>query len=279
MVTDAIWDDVDNDGLKDLIVVGEWMAPTFFKNQNGTLKSISLLNENLNGLWQKILPFDIDHDGDTDYLLGNWGTNSKFKASPNHPMRLYYGDFDENGQTETITALEKNGKYFPLEGLANLSSQIVSLRKKFTNYSSFAGRTVEEIFDKETLRKSTILKVNELRSGYLKNTDGNFSFVPFKEELQTSPLFSFLKYDFDKNGTEEVLVAGNYFGVKPYHGRFDSFPGAIVQNENEILLGNEIGLNFAQKSIRHMNIIDLKKQAYLLVTINNDSVQVYKLNN
>ena len=279
MVTDAIWDDVDNDGLKDLIVVGEWMAPTFFKNQNGTLKSISLLNENLNGLWQKILPFDIDHDGDTDYLLGNWGTNSKFKASPNHPMRLYYGDFDENGQTETITALEKNGKYFPLEGLANLSSQIVSLRKKFTNYSSFAGRTVEEIFDKETLRKSTILEVNELRSGYLKNTDGNFSFVPFKEELQTSPLFSFLKYDFDKNGTEEVLVAGNYFGVKPYHGRFDSFPGAIVQNENEILLGNEIGLDFAQKSIRHMNIIDLKKQAYLLVTINNDSVQVYKLNN
>ncbi|MGP1992150.1 CRTAC1 family protein [Zobellia laminariae] len=278
MITDATWDDFDNDGLQDLIVVGEWMAPSFFRNQDGVLKKVSPLSEQLNGLWQKILPFDIDDDGDTDYLLGNWGTNSKFKASQDLPMRLYYGDFDENGQTETVTALEKNGKYYPLEGLDVLSSQIVSLRKKFTNYSSFAGRTIEEIFEKEVLNTSKILEVHELRSGYLKNTNGNFLFIPFKEELQTSPLFSFLKYDFDENGTEEVLIAGNYFGIKPYHGRFDSFPGALIKNENEVVLGNEIGLNFSQKSIRHMNIINLKNQPYLLVTINNDSVQVYKLN-
>jgi hypothetical protein len=34
-----------------------------------------------NGLWQAIA-FDIDGDGDQDYL-GNWGMNSKFKASTN----------------------------------------------------------------------------------------------------------------------------------------------------------------------------------------------------
>jgi hypothetical protein len=31
-------------------------------------------------LWQAIIAFDIDGDGDQDYLVGNWGMNSKFKA-------------------------------------------------------------------------------------------------------------------------------------------------------------------------------------------------------
>ena len=85
MVTDAIWNDFDGDGVDDLIVVGEWMAPAFFKNQNGNLTKISPVGKELSGLWQCIVAFDIDVDGDTDYLLGNWGANSKFIASDKIP--------------------------------------------------------------------------------------------------------------------------------------------------------------------------------------------------
>ncbi len=276
MVTDAVWHDFDQDGQTDLVVVGEWMSPQFFKNENGKLKKIELISEKLNGLWQRILPFDIDQDGDEDFVLGNWGTNSKFTSSPNKPMRLYYGDFDKNGQTETITAIEKNGEYYPVEGLDGLSSQIVSLRKKFNTYGEFAGRPIEGIFEKDVLKESIVLEVHELRSGYLKNNAGKFSFVPFEEKLQIAPIMAFLKYDFDKDGKEEVLAAGNYFGVKPYHGRFGSFLGALIKGENEFILGNQIGLDFAQKSVRHLNIINLNKRSYLLVTINNDSTQVYR---
>ncbi|AYN69209.1 hypothetical protein D1013_18360 [Euzebyella marina] len=279
MVTDAVWDDFTGDGQKDLIVVGEWMQPTFFENNNGNLKKVSLPLENkINGLWQTIIPFDIDDDGDTDYLLGNWGTNSKFKAEAGSPMRIYYGDFDKNGQTETVTAIQKDGKYFPLEGLDGLSSQIVSLRKKFLNYSSFAGKSIDEIFEKNVLEQTTLLEVQELRSGYLENKDGKFSFVPFANELQTSPITSFLSYDFDGDGRKDVLAAGNYFGVKPYHGRFDSFPGALIKNSETYVLGNELGLDFTQKAVRHLNIIRFNNEDYLLATINNDSAQVYKLN-
>ncbi|MGI9552096.1 MAG: VCBS repeat-containing protein [Aurantibacter sp.] len=277
MVTDAIWDDFDKDGQKDLILVGEWMAPSFFRNDSGELRKIKIYDEDLNGLWQSVRPFDIDNDGDTDYLLGNWGTNSKFRASRNSPMRLYYGDFDRNDQTETVTAIKKNGKYYPIEGLDGLAAQIVSVRKKFTTYTDFAGRSIDEIFEKAVLKEIKILEVQELRSGYLKNTDGAFNFIPFKEELQIAPLTSFLKYDFDRDGNEEVLTAGNYFGVKPYHGRFDSFLGALIKNENEVVLGNKIGLDLAGKSVRHLNIIRANEQPYLLVTINNDSAQVYRL--
>ena len=41
MVTDALLEDIDNDNKKELIVVGEWMPVTIFKNENGHLISVS----------------------------------------------------------------------------------------------------------------------------------------------------------------------------------------------------------------------------------------------
>ncbi|MGB5821968.1 MAG: VCBS repeat-containing protein [Saonia sp.] len=277
MITDAIWSDFDGDGTKDLIVVGEWMSPKFFKNKSGELTEVNLLDTNLNGLWQSISPMDMDNDGDMDYVLGNWGTNTKFKASPKNPMKMYYGDFDKNGSTETIVALEKTGKYYTIDGLDELAGQLVSLRKKFTTYKDFAGKSIEEIFDRETLASAKIMEVAVLESGYLKNENGKFSFVPFSYPLQVAPITSLLSYDFDGDGNIEVLAAGNYFGVKPYHGRFDAFSGALIKNEKDVILGHEIGLELFQKSVRHLNIISLNEQPYLLVTINNDKAQVYKL--
>ena len=276
MVTDAVWDDIDQDGDTDLIVIGEWMAPRIFKNNNGVLNESIRINAT--GLWQSIHPFDIDSDGDTDYLLGNWGLNSKFKASKKYPLRLYFSDFDNNGQTETITAFAKDGTYFTLEGLDALVTQMVSLRKKFNSYSTFAGKSIEEILEPEQLKAAKIYEVNTLASGYLRNQNGSFEFVPFPDTLQVSPIMDFLSHDFDADGNIEVLVGGNYFGVKPYHGRFDSFPGALIKKENEILLGSQLGLDFTQKSLRHMDILTLNDQNYVLAVFNDEKVEVYKIN-
>nr|WP_299387346.1 VCBS repeat-containing protein [Allomuricauda sp.] len=277
MVTDALWDDYDGDGAMDLIVTGEWMSPIVFKNENGTFVQQTSLD--LNGLWQRIAAFDIDGDGDHDYLLGNWGTNSKFKASQSYPLKLYCHDFDDNGQIETITALEKNGVYYPLESLDGLASQMVSLKKRFTRYKSFAGTTINELFPKEVMEKAKILEVTTLSSGYMRNNAGTFEFVPFSTELQISPILAFEVADFDGDGSKEVLIGGNYFGVKPYHGRFDSFPGALLKNEENLILGNEIGLDFTKKSIRHLKTLTFNEQKYLLAVFNNDRAQLYKLNN
>ena len=277
MITDAIWEDYNLDGFVDLVLVGEWMTPKFFKNTNGNFVEENIIKSTLTGLWQQITPFDIDKDGDIDYLLGNWGKNSKFEASQEHPLRMYYSDFDENGSTETIICNFKNGAYYPLLGLDELGSQIVSLRKKFNNYKSFAGKSIDAIFEPSVLKKAHIFEVNTLASGYLKNENNTFTFVPFKNELQVSPISAFLEFDFDANGENEVLVAGNYFGVSPYHGRFDSFPGALIFNENKIILGNKIGLDFSQKAVKKLNIIKVQNKSYVLATINNDSAQVYQL--
>ena len=277
MVTDAVWTDFNGDGTEDLIIVGEWMQPLFYKNENGILKKETLLDATFNGLWQSIQPFDIDHDGDMDYLLGNWGTNSKFTATTAFPMNMYYADFDNNGQTETIVNTAKDGNYYPIQNLQELGAQLVFLKKKYANNNEFAGDTVSQIFGDKALNNAKKLEVNTLASGYLKNEKGVFTFVPFTSALQVAPIMDFVVHDFNGDGKVEALAGGNYFGTKPYHGRLDSFSGALITSENKVTLGYELGLDFAQKSVRHLNIITVNNNSYLLVTFNNAAAQVYNI--
>ncbi|PKD20932.1 hypothetical protein APR41_12920 [Salegentibacter salinarum] len=281
MTTDAIWTDFDEDGQEDLIVVGEWMSPQFFRNNKGDLENVSeeILEEKLNGLWQSIIPFDINNDGKMDYLLGNWGLNTKFPASAEFPLKMYYSDFDQNGNTETIIAYAKNQKYYPSNGLDELVSQLSYLRKKFPQYKDFAGKTIEEVFDKEALEKAKLLKVHTMASGYLLNQDGKFIFKHFENALQKAPILTFLKADFNKDKKEEVLVGGNYFGVTPYHGRFDALAGNMITQNGKILEGFELGLNFTKKSVRSLDLINFKGVVYLMVSLNNSKPKFYKLKN
>ena len=278
MVTDAIVTDFNGDGQPDLIVVGEWMQPTFLQNNNGGFENVTVLEENLNGLWQSIAAFDIDNDGDDDYILGNFGLNTKFKASQKYPMKMYVGDLDDNKSIETIVAIEKKGNYYTIQGLDELAGQLNYLKKKYTSYNSFAGQTVENIFGSNILDSAELLTVTTLASGYLKNSNGNFTFQPFTDvSLQFSPITEILKYDFNADGNDDILLAGNYFGVTPYHGKFDSFSGAIIQNNGEVISAQNAGVNFSGKAVKGLNIIKFKSTKYLLVTINNDEIQIYEL--
>ena len=277
MVTDALWSDFDQDGSADLIVVGEWMAPVFLRNERGEFRQIDARGPS--GLWQRIIPFDIDRDGDMDYLLGNWGANSKFTASAEYPLKMYFADFDSNGSTETVLATARNGAYYPLVGLDELGSQMVMLRRKYPQYRDFAGQPIEKIFEPGQLEGAALREVTELRSGYLKNEENGFRYYAFPQNLQVAPVMDFLSYDFDGDGNREVLAAGNYFGVKPYQGRFDSFPGALIKSEKEIILGNRTGLDLMNKSVRHLSVVSFDNQPYLLVVYNNAAAEVYQLTN
>ncbi len=279
MVTDATVTDFNKDGKPDLIIVGEWMKPRFYANKNGKFQDVTetVLPEKLNGLWQSIQPFDIDHDGDEDYLVGNWGINSKFKASNKFPMKMYYDDFDANWSFETIVAIEKNGQYYTTLGLDELSEEFSGmLKKKFNTYKSFAGKPLEEVFDPKMLAKAKVFEVHNLKSGYLRNDNGKYTFISFSNKMQVGPINCFVKSKFE-GGKEAVFAGGNYFGVTPYHSRFDGFSGALIKNEKTIYLGNQVGIDLSQKAIRHLDIITFNSKKYLLVTINNKKAEVYEL--
>ncbi|MFD1314102.1 VCBS repeat-containing protein [Namhaeicola litoreus] len=278
MISDFLWADLDGDDYHDLVMVGEWMSPRFFKNNRGKFEEIFLYEEEqLNGLWQQIKLFDIDQDGDEDIVLGNWGLNSKFKASSKYPLQMFYGDYDNNGTTETIIASEKEGKYYPLLGLDELASQINSLKKKFTSYDLFAGKDLDEVFEKELLGKMQKFEVQELASGYLENMKGKYRFRRFADELQLAPITRFLVYDFDKNGEKDLLLGGNFTGVIPFHGRLDAMPGYILESPIKFTSTSQLGLNLSNKLLRGFEIIHINHKEYLLVTLNDGKPELYHL--
>jgi len=279
MVTDAIWFDINNDGKKEIITVGEWMAPKVLSVNNDQIKDISeeFIPKNLNGLWQSLALFDFENDGQQEIVLGNFGTNTKFKASHNKPLRLYYADFDNNGQTESMVCIKKKGKYYPINSFDELAQQMPSLKKKFNSYKAFAGQSIDDIFEQQQLDKSEILEVHNTASGYLKFENDKWQFHPLDDYFQVAPITALMPIDLNKNGLKELVIGGNYFGVKPYHGRFGSFAGGALTQNGQKLTAEEIGVNFYNKAVVNFNLLNFKMEEYLMVTYNDDTLELYKL--
>ncbi|MGB2555059.1 MAG: FG-GAP repeat domain-containing protein, partial [Flavobacteriaceae bacterium] len=277
-VTDALWYDINADEKLDLLVVGEFMKPTWYLQ--GEEKDFNAKETKApSGLYQMVDTYDIDKDGDLDFILGNWGLNSKFKASNEYPLRVYTSDFDGNGQTEPIVTVFKENAYYPLSSTDDLSTQMVSLRKSFSSYNEFAGKSMVEIFSQEQLDAASLYEAEFLGSGFLRNENGisNQEFVPFESELQTSPISSSLKI-YNSTGEQSLLLGGNYLGVKPYHGKYDTFSGALINKENDVILGSELGLDFKGKAVRALMQLQINNKDYLLAIFNNEALQLYKIN-
>src|SRR5690606_12746366 len=121
MVTASLWTDFDDDGWFDLIVVGEYMQPEFFRNNGkGNLERVTdklHFGQSLKGFWNSITGVDIDNDGDTDYILGNLGENTRWRATPLQPLEIFAADFDANGSLDIIATYRENGKRYPTKPL------------------------------------------------------------------------------------------------------------------------------------------------------------------
>ncbi|MEO8111449.1 MAG: VCBS repeat-containing protein [Ginsengibacter sp.] len=236
LVCDAIWTDFDNDGLTDLIVVGEWMAPTFFKNENGKLKNITASTglQNEKGWWNSIVAGDFDNDGDIDYIVGNLGENSFFQASKQYPVNMYAKDFDGNGTSDAIITVylkdpDGNKKEFTAFNRDDILAQLPALRKKFPAYKQFAIAGFHDIFSEEELKKALHLQANNFKSCYIENLGkGKFIMHALPAIVQVAPVFGMIADDFNKDGNPDVIFCGNDFGNEAANGRYDGMNGLVL---------------------------------------------------
>jgi hypothetical protein len=218
MVTAASFTDIDNDGWKDLIVTGEWMPVKVFKNNKGKFSVIDIPQST--GLWQSLYTTDVNGDGFTDILAGNWGWNTKYWAGKNGPLKLYIKDFDNNGTTEQIVAYTIDGKEYPFLAKDELERALPVLKKAYLKYNEVAGKTVQYMFY-DLFKDYTELKAEVLASScFINDGKGNFKRMDLPAQLQFAPIFSFAP--FNVNNTNSWLAAGNFYGVIPYEGRYDA---------------------------------------------------------
>jgi len=277
MITDADFQDLDADGDEDLIIVGEFMGIEILINESGRfVKKKDNPVGDLKGWWNTIEASDLDGDGDIDFIVGNHGLNSRFKATLEKPITLYSKDFDGNGFMDPIlTFRSDDDKDYPYALRHNLIEQIKSINKKFPDYKSFKNASMEDIFGPLELEGVTKVDVNTLASVLLINRgDASFEVQKLPVESQFSTVYAIKAHDFDADGDQDIAVGGNLYNVKPEVGRYDASYGVYLENQGDLkFVAKKNGSGFQLKGeIRDIVTFDDK----LLVSRNKDSLALFE---
>jgi len=278
-VKDFLWADIDKDGEEDLIVTGYWEPIKVLKNVDGTLRL--MVNNGLdksNGWWNTLDAADFDQDGDLDLIAGNWGLNSRLKASREFPITLYRADFDENGTIDPLVTYFEGGKETPFASKDELVKQMPFLNKEFLSYKSFARANLEQLFSKSSLDKADKKQLYELRSIYLVNDGkGNFSPREIPRIAQATITHDIFVDDFDGDDFQDLLLVGNTYEISTQLGRLDASHGIILLNDKK---GNfnwvqSPGINISGPA-RTIERIRIKEQDFLIIGINNGPPLMFK---
>jgi len=284
LVTAAIWTDFDNDGWPDLIVTGEWMPITFFKNDHGKLKKWQQnpAIDSAAGWWFSIAEGDFDNDGDMDYIVGNLGLNNKFNVSQQTPLSVYIKDFDMNGTTESILSYYLKGKEYTVADRDQIALELPSIKNKYDTYEKFADADFSQMFTKDMVRDALHLKATNFTSVYLENKgNGKFVMTALPIEAQFSVIQSIQVGDFDDDGNLDAVIAGNYFSPDYTTGRYDASYGLLLKGNGKggftPVPASISGISIVGDA-RATAFIHLKKSSCLLVAINSGKLKCFKLN-
>ena len=254
LTCDALWTDFDNDGWPDLVIAGEWMPIQFFKNNHGKLENVSATSgiNNETGWWNSITAGDFDNDGDIDYMVGNLGKNSFYRASHDHPVSIYAKDFDKNQSLDIITTVylpDEKGilKEFPAQTRDDQVEQIPALKKRFLTYKEFGKATINDIFSKDELKDALKLQANNFENSYIENLgNGKFKLHALPVMAQVAPLYAMVADDFNRDGNLDVAITGNDFGTEVSNGRYDALNGLVMLGDGK---GNFSTLSVLQSGI------------------------------
>jgi hypothetical protein len=289
LICDALFTDFDNDGWPDLIMAGEWMPVTFLKNDHGKFKNVTAstgVNDKL-GWWNSIVAGDFRHTGRTDYIIGNVGQNSLIQPSNKYPVYITAKDFDNSKAYSAITSIylpDKNGnrREFPAQGRDDMLKQMISMKKKYTNYKSYAVATMDDILTPEQRKGALRLKANTFKSCYLRNDgNGKFTYIPLPVQAQLSVLNGMEAGDFNNDGNLDVIMNGNDYGTEVSIGRYDALNGLLLQGDGK---GGFKPLNIMQSGIfipgNGKALVKLKgadNRMLIAASQNKDKLKVFKL--
>ncbi len=275
MITDAVWSDTDRDGDMDLWVSGEWLPITYFENGNGQLRKKTLPGlKSSSGWWLTIEASDLDGDGDDDYILGNWGLNSKFKASVKKPLNLYVKDFDTNGKSDFILNWYPplDGQAYPFATKMDLTTQLPHLKKHNLRYKEYAEKTYESLLTEEERRNVISYSAVNLESSIAWNDEGVIRIEALPLAAQVAPVFGIVAKDLDLDGVIDLWLGGNFHGLKPEFGRLDSSKGTLLKGNSSgtfrALSNEQSGLSvFGQ--VRDVVSIEMNGIPHLIIARNN----------
>jgi len=250
IINDALWTDYDNDGKPDLLVATEWGPIQLFRNDGQRLIKIPIPNlEKNTGWWTSLVAGDFDNDGDMDYIAGNYGQNVYFKCSSDEPISIYAKDFDANGSLDPFIScywrdtLGNKKEYF-FHGRDEMIKQLILIRRRFQNYTSFGLATVNQVFTPEELKGTMKLQAVTMSSMIIFNRgNGSFEMEELPVNAQFAPIYGMQIMDVNEDDFLDILLTGNDFGIELTQGRADAMNGLVLINDTR---GNFKSLPFTE---------------------------------
>jgi hypothetical protein len=241
MITDALWSDFNNDGKIDLVVVGEWMPITFYQNTGSGFSNANAASgiSSHVGWWNSIVAGDFNKDGKTDYIAGNLGQNSNYKASATQPMSIIGKDVDGNGSFDAMIfcymkAEDGTQKAFPMHTRDDLISQVIGIRKKYPTYKGFGRATMQDLWSAQDKEGALEFTATDMNTSYIQNLGGGkFSISAMPLAAQIAPVYGMVAEDVDLDGNLDLLMSGNDFGMEPFTGRHDAFMGLYLKGNGK----------------------------------------------
>ena len=232
LVTDAAFADLNRDNRPDLLVATDFGPIQAFSYKNGQLQRIDNQLSTVTGCWNRLLVQDFDKDGDVDIVAANAGQNSQFRASPDMPLALYGIDNTASGALLPVLVSNQEGQAYPFNARDEMLDQVVSLRKKFTDYTSYANATITDLFTTNELTKTPKLTATELRTVLFRN-DGSTTFtpIPLPAEAQFAPAFALATTDVNADGLPDLLIGGNRTHNRVRIGKADANIGQLFVNQ------------------------------------------------
>jgi hypothetical protein len=281
IVKDAIFSDYDNDGDKDLMIVGEWMPVTIYENNNSqfTKQQFSEL-AGINGWFQTITAVDLDEDGHQDYVIGNWGENNKFHPNQNKPLHVYADYFDSNATFDMILSkVSKSGELIPVRGKQCSIEQNPLLGNNIKSYNQFANSTLIQIYGDESIEKATHYQATNFSSIILMNkANGTFEIQNLPKKSQFSPTLGLVTHDINNDGYLDIFGVGNVYSSEVETIRYDA-------SKNYVLLGNKEktfefindASYFNTAEAKAIKKIIINNRVHFIIMNKNDDITVLKL--
>ncbi len=282
MITDMEWADLNGDGQKELLVVGEWMPVSVFQLKNNKLENVTeqFGLAKTNGLWYRLALADLDKDGDLDLVTGNLGLNTRFTASPEAPFFCYAKDFDHNGTLDPIVAHSEGGKIYPLMQKDVMVKQMPVLKKKFLYSKDYATATMSEVWPQKDLDAALNLVVYDLETCWWENQGGKFVRHSLPIQAQTSPVQGIVCGDFNSDGNMDILMAGNKYGFEVETHPCDAGTGTLLLGDgkgNFSWLDNIFSGFWAMREARDLAMLRGAGGKRIFVVANtNSALQVFE---